>query len=281
MCALREPSLGPCFGVKGGAAGGGYAQVIPMEDINLHFTGDFHAITSAHNLLAALIDNHVYWGNTLGIDPRRVAWRRVLDMNDRALRSIVNSLGGVANGFPREDGFDITVASEVMAIFCLASDLDDLKKRLANIIVGYTRDKKPVTAADLKAHGAMTALMKHAMNPRMFKGNYAQVKENPGKLWEKIKGVKGNVYSWPQSTYIAEPPFFQDFTMEPQAAEAGVKGARIMGLFVTHPRVDRVLGHGETKKTCLWLRGLRPLYHSHIVTGREQRIFNMQMFRCF
>ena len=167
MMGLREPSLGPCFGVKGGAAGGGYAQVVPMEDINLHFTGDFHAITSANNLLAALIDNHIYWGNTLGIDPRRVAWRRVLDMNDRALRSIVNSLGGVANGFPREDGFDITVASEVMAIFCLASDLDDLKKRLSNIIVGYTRDRKPVRAGELKAHGAMTALLKDALSPNL------------------------------------------------------------------------------------------------------------------
>src|ERR1700754_2930344 len=148
MLCLREPSLGPSFGMKGGAAGGGYAQVIPMEDINLHFTGDFHAITSAHNLLSAMIDNHIYWGNSLGIDQRRVTWRRVLDMNDRALRSIVLSLGGVANGFPREDGFDITVASEVMAIFCLASDLDDLKKRLSNIIDGYTRDKKPIYARD-------------------------------------------------------------------------------------------------------------------------------------
>lgn len=141
MCALREPSLGPCFGVKGGAAGGGYAQVVPMEDINLHFTGDFHAITSAHNLLSALIDNHIYWGNPTGMDSRRVAWRRVLDMNDRALREIVCSLGGVANGYPREAGFDITVASEVMAIFCLAKDLEDLKTRLGNIIVGYTRER--------------------------------------------------------------------------------------------------------------------------------------------
>ena len=144
MSCLREPSLGPCFGVKGGAAGGGYAQVVPMEDINLHFTGDFHAITSAHNLLSALLDNHIYWGNALGIDARRIAWRRVMDMNDRALRSIVNSLGGVANGFPREDGFDITVASEVMAILCLAMDLKDLERRLGNIVVGYTRDRKPV-----------------------------------------------------------------------------------------------------------------------------------------
>ncbi len=139
---------GPCFGVKGGAAGGGYAQVVPMEDINLHFTGDFHAITSAHNLLSALLDNHIYWGNALAIDQRRVGWRRVMDMNDRALRSIVNSLGGTANGFPREDGFDITVASEVMAIFCLATDLKDLERRIGNIVVAYTRDKKPIHARD-------------------------------------------------------------------------------------------------------------------------------------
>jgi len=167
MLCIREPSLGPSFGMKGGAAGGGYAQVVPMEDINLHFTGDFHAITSANNLLAALIDNHIYWGNALGLDPRRVAWRRVLDMNDRALRSIVNSLGGIANGFPREDGFDITVASEVMAIFCLARDVADLKKRLGNIVVGYTRERKPVRAADLKAHGAMTVLLKEALAPNL------------------------------------------------------------------------------------------------------------------
>ncbi len=167
MLCIREPSLGPSFGMKGGAAGGGYAQVVPMEDINLHFTGDFHAITSANNLLAALLDNHIYWGNALGIDARRVAWRRVLDMNDRALRSIVNSLGGVANGFPREDGFDITVASEVMAIFCLARNLEDLKKRLGNIVVAYTRDRKPVRASDLKAHGAMTVLLKDALAPNL------------------------------------------------------------------------------------------------------------------
>jgi formate--tetrahydrofolate ligase len=167
MLCLREPSLGPSFGMKGGAAGGGYAQVIPMEDINLHFTGDFHAITSAHNLLSALTDNHIYWGNALGIDSRRVVWRRVMDMNDRALREIVCSLGGVANGYPREAGFDITVASEVMAIFCLANDLDDLKERLGNIIVAYTRDRKPVRARDLKAHGAMTALLKEAIAPNL------------------------------------------------------------------------------------------------------------------
>ena len=167
MMCLREPSLGPCFGVKGGAAGGGYAQVVPMEDINLHFTGDFHAITSAHNLLSAMIDNHIYWGNGLGFDTRRVAWKRVLDMNDRALRSIVNSLGGVANGFPRQDGFDITVASEVMAILCLALDLKDLERRLGNIIVGYTRDKTPIRARELKADGAMTVLLKDALMPNL------------------------------------------------------------------------------------------------------------------
>jgi formate--tetrahydrofolate ligase len=167
MSCLREPSLGPCFGVKGGAAGGGYSQVVPMEDINLHFTGDFHAITSAHNLLAALLDNHIYWGNALGIDQRRIAWRRVMDMNDRALRQIVNSLGGTANGFPREDGFDITVASEIMAIFCLATDLKDLETRIGNIVVAYTRDKKPIHARDLKGDGAMTVLLKDALSPNL------------------------------------------------------------------------------------------------------------------
>jgi len=167
MLCLREPSLGPSFGMKGGAAGGGYAQVIPMEDINLHFTGDFHAITSAHNLLSALIDNHIYWGNPLGIDSRRVAWRRVMDMNDRALREIVCSLGGATNGYPREAGFDITVASEVMAIFCLAKDMDDLRERLGNVIVAYTRDRKPIRGKDLKAHGAMTALLKEAIAPNL------------------------------------------------------------------------------------------------------------------
>jgi formate--tetrahydrofolate ligase len=167
VICLREPSLGPCFGVKGGAAGGGYAQVVPMEDINLHFTGDFHAIGTANNLLAALIDNHIYWGNSLGLDERRIGWRRAIDMNDRALRSIVGSLGGVANGFPREDGFDIVVASEVMAIFCLATSLEDLKRRLGNIIVGYTRERKPVYARDLEADGAMTVLLKDALAPNL------------------------------------------------------------------------------------------------------------------
>ncbi|MFY8101191.1 MAG: formate--tetrahydrofolate ligase, partial [Allorhizobium sp.] len=182
MICLREPSLGPCFGVKGGAAGGGYAQIVPMEQINLHFTGDFHAITSAHNLLSAMIDNHIYWGNSLGIDTRRVTWRRVLDMNDRSLRHITSSLGGVSNGFPREDGFDITVASEVMAVFCLAKDLADLEARLGKMIIGYTRDKKAITAADIKASSAMTVLLKDALKPNLvqtLEGNPAFVHGGP------------------------------------------------------------------------------------------------------
>jgi formate--tetrahydrofolate ligase len=167
IICLREPSLGPSFGMKGGAAGGGYAQVVPMEDINLHFTGDFHAIGAANNLLAAMVDNHIYWANELGIDSRRVTWRRGLDMNDRALRQITSSLGGVANGFPREDGFDIVVASEVMAIFCLANDLNDLKRRLANIIVAQTRAREPVRAGDIKAAGAMAVLLRDAVAPNL------------------------------------------------------------------------------------------------------------------
>ncbi|MCZ8140555.1 MAG: formate--tetrahydrofolate ligase [Acetobacteraceae bacterium] len=167
MICLREPSLGPCFGVKGGATGGGYAQVLPMEDINLHFTGDFHAITSANNLLAAMLDNHIYWGNELGLDARRISWRRAIDMNDRALRAINSSLGGVANGFPREDGFDITVASEVMAVFCVARDLPDLQQRLGRMVVGQTRDGRQITAADLKADGAMAALLRDAFAPNL------------------------------------------------------------------------------------------------------------------
>lgn len=167
VICIREASLGPCFGMKGGAAGGGYAQVVPMEDMNLHFTGDFHAITSAHNLLSAMIDNHIYWGNELDIDCRRISWKRVVDMNDRALRQITASLGGVANGFPREAGFDITVASEVMACLCLANDLKDLEKRLGDIIVAQRRDRSPIYARDLKADGAMTVLLKDAMQPNL------------------------------------------------------------------------------------------------------------------
>ena len=167
IICLREPSLGPCFGIKGGAAGGGYSQVVPMEDINLHFTGDFHAITSAHNLLSAMIDNHIYWGNELNIDIRRIVWRRVIDMNDRALRLNTISLGGISNGFPRESGFDITVASEIMAILCLANDLNDLRLRLGNIIIGYRRDKSAVYCKDIRADGAMTVLLKSALQPNL------------------------------------------------------------------------------------------------------------------
>ena len=167
MVCLREPSLGPCFGMKGGAAGGGYAQIVPMEDINLHFTGDFHAITSAHNLLSAMIDNHIYWGNELGIDTRRVAWRRVIDMNDRALRDIVCSLGGVANGYPREAGFDITVASEIMAILCLSTSIEDLERRIGQIVIAAKRDKGQILAKDIKAPGAMTVLLKDALMPNL------------------------------------------------------------------------------------------------------------------
>ena len=167
IVCLREPSLGPSFGMKGGAAGGGYAQVVPMENINLHFTGDFHAITSANNLLASLIDNHIYWGNKLQIDVRRVSWKRCVDLNDRALREITANLGGIANGYPRTDGFNITVASEVMAIFCLANDLEDLERRLGNITVAYTREKKPIFAKDLNAHGPMTVLLKEALMPNL------------------------------------------------------------------------------------------------------------------
>ena len=167
MICLREPSLGPCFGMKGGAAGGGYAQVIPMTDINLHFTGDFHAIGAAHNLLSALIDNHIHWDNQLDIDPRRITWKRVVDMNDRSLRDITCGLGGVGNGIPRQSGFDITVASEIMAVFCLASDIDDLKKRIGNMVIGYTRSNEPVRAKQLNADGAITALLKDAFQPNL------------------------------------------------------------------------------------------------------------------
>lgn len=182
VVCLREPSLGPCFGMKGGAAGGGYAQVVPMEDINLHFTGDFHAIGLANNLLAALVDNHIFHGNALGIDQRRVVWKRVVDMNDRSLREVTVALGGLSNGYPRTDGFDIVVASEVMAIFCLATSIGELKERLGNIIVGYTRDREPVRARDLDAHGAMTVLLKDAFKPNLvqtLEGNMALIHGGP------------------------------------------------------------------------------------------------------
>jgi formate--tetrahydrofolate ligase len=215
VLCLREPSLGPSFGMKGGAAGGGYAQVVPMEDINLHFTGDFHAIGAANNLLAAMIDNHVYWGNELGLDPRRITWRRGLDMNDRALRSIVSSLGGVANGFPREDGFDIVVASEVMAIFCLATGLEDLIRRLGNIVVGQTRDRKMVRAKDLHADGAMAALLKDAIAPNLVQtlehspafihgGPFANIAHGCNSLSATLAGLKLADYTVTEAGFGAD-----------------------------------------------------------------------------
>lgn len=206
ILCLREPSLGPCFGMKGGATGGGYAQVVPMEEINLHFTGDFHAITAAHNLLAAMIDNHIYWGNSLQIDVRRIVWRRVMDMNDRALRSVVQSLGGAPNGFPRESGFDITVASEVMAILCLANDLEDLKERLSRIVVAYSRDREPVTARDIKADGAMAVLLKDAIRPNLaqtMEGNPVLIHGGPfGNIAHGCNSVIATRTALAQADYV-------------------------------------------------------------------------------
>jgi formate--tetrahydrofolate ligase len=222
ITCIREASLGPNFGMKGGAAGGGLSQVVPMEDMNLHFTGDFHAITTAHNLLSALIDNHIYWGNELGIDTRRVAWRRVMDMNDRALREIVCSLGGAANGYPREAGFDITVASEVMAILCLARDLEDLEKRLGDIIVAYRRDKSPVFARDLKADGAMAVLLKDAMQPNLVQ----TLENNPAFVHG---GPFANIAHGCNSVVVTEAGFGADLGAEKffdiKCRKAGLKPA--------------------------------------------------------
>ena len=234
ILCLREPSLGPCFGMKGGAAGGGYAQVVPMEDINLHFTGDFHGIATANNLLAAMVDNHIYWGNELGIDPRRVSWRRTMDMNDRALRQIVSSLGGVANGFPREDGFDIVPASEVMAVFCLATDLDDLRHRLGNIIVAQTRDRKAVRAADLKAAGAMAVLLKDAIAPNLvqtLEGNSAFIHGGPfGNIAHGCNSVIATTAALKMADYVVtEAGFGADLGAEKffdiKCRKAGLKPA--------------------------------------------------------
>jgi formate--tetrahydrofolate ligase len=281
MLCLREPSLGPSFGMKGGAAGGGYAQVIPMEDINLHFTGDFHAITSAHNLLSAMIDNHIYWGNGLGIDQRRVAWRRVMDMNDRALRQIVNSLGGVANGFPREDGFDITVASEVMAIFCLASDLEDLKKRLGNIIVGYTRDRKPVRASDIKAHGAMTALLKDALSPNMvqtLEGTPAFIHGGPfANIAHGCNSVLATTTALKLADYVVtEAGFGADLGGEKfldiKCRKAGLEPA--CAVLVATIRALKM--HGGVKKEDLKTENLKALEAG--MTNLARHVENMQKF---
>ena len=281
MLCLREPSLGPSFGMKGGAAGGGYAQVVPMEDINLHFTGDFHAITSAHNLLSAMIDNHIYWGNPLGIDNRRIAWRRVMDMNDRALRQIVNSLGGVANGFPREDGFDITVASEVMAIFCLASDLEDLKKRLGNIIVAYTRDRKPVRASDIKAHGAMTALLKDALSPNLvqtLEGTPAFIHGGPfANIAHGCNSVLATTTALKLADYVVtEAGFGADLGGEKfldiKCRKAGIEPA--CAVLVATIRALKM--HGGVKKEDLKTENLKALEAG--MTNLARHVENMQKF---
>src|SRR5213593_500755 len=281
MLCLREPSLGPSFGMKGGAAGGGYAQVVPMEDINLHFTGDFHAIGAANNLLSALIDNHIYWGNTLAIDPRRIAWRRAIDMNDRALRSIVSSLGGVANGFPREDGFDITVASEVMAIFCLASDLDDLKKRLGNVIIGYTRDRKPVRAADIKGHGPMTALLKDALSPNLvqtLEGTPAFIHGGPfANIAHGCNSVLATTTALKLADYVVtEAGFGADLGGEKfidiKCRKAGIEPACVV-LVAT---IRALKMHGGVKKEDLKTENLKALEAGMV--NLQRHVENMQKF---
>jgi formate--tetrahydrofolate ligase len=281
ICCLREPSLGPSFGMKGGAAGGGYAQVVPMEDINLHFTGDFHAITSAHNLLSALIDNHIYWGNALGIDSRRVTWRRVMDMNDRALREIVCSLGGVANGYPREAGFDITVASEVMAIFCLAKNLDDLKERLGNIIVAYTRDRKPIRARDLNAHGAMTALLKEAIAPNLvqtLEGTPAFIHGGPfANIAQGCNSVMATTTALKLADYVVtEAGFGADLGMEKfldiKCRKAGLKPDCV----VVVATIRALKMHGGVKKEDLKKENLQALEAG--MANLERHIQNVKKF---
>ena len=281
MLCIREPSLGPSFGMKGGAAGGGYAQVVPMEDINLHFTGDFHAITSANNLLAALLDNHIYWGNALGIDERRVTWRRVLDMNDRALRHIVNSLGGVANGFPREDGFDITVASEVMAIFCLARNIEDLKKRLGNIVVAYTRDRKPVRASDLKAHGAMAVLLKDALSPNLvqtMEGTPAFIHGGPfANIAHGCNSVLATTTALKLADYVVtEAGFGADLGaekfMDIKCRKAGIAPDCVV-LVAT---IRALKMHGGVKKEDLKAENLKALEAG--VANLQRHVENMQKF---
>ncbi|MFZ0239108.1 MAG: formate--tetrahydrofolate ligase [Xanthobacteraceae bacterium] len=281
MLCIREPSLGPSFGMKGGAAGGGYAQVVPMEDINLHFTGDFHAITSANNLLAALIDNHIYFGNALGIDARRVAWRRVIDMNDRALRSIVSSLGGVANGFPREDGFDITVASEVMAIFCLARNLDDLKNRLGNIVAAYTRDRKPIRASDLKAHGAMAVLLKEALAPNLvqtLEGTPAFIHGGPfANIAHGCNSVLATTTALKLADYVVtEAGFGADLGgekfMDIKCRKAGI-AADCMVLVAT---IRALKMHGGVKKEDLKAENLKALEAG--MANLQRHVENVQKF---
>jgi formate--tetrahydrofolate ligase len=274
VICLREPSLGPCFGMKGGAAGGGWAQVVPMEDINLHFTGDFHAVTAANNLLAALIDNHIYWGNELNLDARRIAWRRVMDMNDRAMRNIVSSLGGAANGYPREDGFDITVASEVMAIFCLARDLEDLGQRLGNIIIGRTRDKKIVRARDLKADGAMTVLLKDAILPNLvqtLEGNPAFVHGGPfANIAHGCNSVMATTTALKLGDYVVtEAGFGADLGaekfMDIKCRKAGLKPAAA----VVVATVKALKMHGGVAKENLGKEDLAALKHGFANLARH------------
>ncbi|HWM81952.1 MAG TPA: formate--tetrahydrofolate ligase [Pseudolabrys sp.] len=281
MMCLREPSLGPSFGMKGGAAGGGYAQVIPMEDINLHFTGDFHAITSAHNLLSALVDNHIYWGNALGIDSRRVTWRRVMDMNDRALREIVCSLGGVANGYPREAGFDITVASEVMAIFCLAKNIEDLKERLGNIIVAYTRDRKPIRARDLNAHGAMAALLKEAIAPNLvqtLEGTPAFIHGGPfANIAHGCNSVMATTTALKLADYVVtEAGFGADLGMEKfldiKCRKAGIAPSCV----VIVATIRALKMHGGVKKEDLKKEDLKALEAG--MANLERHIENVKKF---
>jgi len=281
ILCLREPSLGPCFGMKGGAAGGGYAQVVPMEDINLHFTGDFHGIATANNLLAALIDNHIYWGNELGIDPRRVSWRRTMDMNDRALRQIVSSLGGVANGFPREDGFDIVPASEVMAVFCLATDLDDLRHRLGNIIVAQTRDRKAVRAADLKAAGAMAVLLKDAIAPNLvqtLEGNPAFIHGGPfGNIAHGCNSVIATTAALKLADYVVtEAGFGADLGAEKffdiKCRKAGLKPAAA----VVVATVRALKMHGGVARDALRQENVRALEGGFANLARHLR--NLRQF---
>jgi formate--tetrahydrofolate ligase len=281
MMCLREPSLGPSFGMKGGAAGGGYAQVIPMEDINLHFTGDFHAITSAHNLLSALVDNHIYWGKPLGIDSRRVTWRRVMDMNARALREIVCSLGGVANGYPREAGFDITVASEVMAIFCLATDIQDLKKRLGNIIVAYTRERKPIRASDLKANGAMAALLKEAIAPNLvqtLEGTPAFIHGGPfANIAHGCNSVMATTTALKLADYVVtEAGFGADLGMEKFLDIKCRKAGLSPDCVVLVATIRALKMHGGVKKEDLKKEDLRALEAG--MTNLQRHVENVHKF---
>ncbi len=280
IICLREPSLGPCFGVKGGAAGGGYAQVVPMEDINLHFTGDFHAIGAAHNLLSAMIDNHINHGNALNLDPRLLAWKRVVDMNDRALRKVVISLGGTANGFPREDGYDITVASEVMAIFCLATSLADLRERLGNIVIGYTRgDRQPVHARELKAHGAMAALLKDAIKPNLvqtLENNLALIHGGPfANIAHGCNSVSATQTALKLADYvITEAGFGADLGAEKfidiKCRKAGLKPAAVV-LVAT---IRALKYHGGVNKDALTTENLPALEKGMV--NLEKHLNNIQ-----